>query len=88
MRYQINETFDSAPLDEVRNFLLEAIVEGERVADGSLAAGRRRSLVEEDEVGGEGRRDGVFIVLADKVAWWGPGNIFPSEMLLLQILLR
>lgn len=88
MRYPINKTFGSAPLDEVRNFLLEAIVEGERVDDGSLAAGRRRSLAEEDDVGGEGRRDGVFIVPADKVAWWAPSNIFPSEMLPQQTLLR
>ena len=74
MRYPINETFGSAPLDKTRNFLLEAIVEGECVDNGGLAARPRRSLAEEDHVSGKRWRDSVLVVPANKVAWWTPNG--------------
>ena len=48
----VDETFGPAAFDEARHFFLEAVVEGERVDDGGLAAGARRGLAEEDQVGG------------------------------------
>ena len=68
----VDEAFGPAALDEARHFFLEAVVEGERVDDGGLAAGARRGLAEEDQVGGMRGRDGVFVVPADEVAWRAP----------------
>ena len=77
----VNETFGPAALDEVRHFFLEAVVEGERVDDGGLAAGARRGLAEEDQVGGMRGRDGIFVVPADEMAWRAPA-FSQSDMLL------
>lgn len=72
VRDLINETFGPAALDEAGDFLLEAVVEGECVDDGGLAARARGCLAEEDQVGGMRWRDGVFVVPADEVARWAP----------------
>ena len=81
MRDLINEAFSPAPLDEAGNLFLEAVVEGERVDDGGLAAGARGRLAKEDQVGGMRGRDGVFVVPADEMAWWAPA-LYPSDILL------
>ena len=68
----VNETFGPAALHEARDFFLEAVVEGERVDDGGLAAGARRCLAEEDQISGMRGRDGILVVPADEMAWRAP----------------
>ena len=80
----VDEAFGPAAFDEARNFFLEAVVEGERVDDGGLAAGARRGLAEEDQVGGVRGRDGVFVVLADEMAWRAPA-FFPIRHAALEL---
>ena len=72
VRDLIDETFGPATLDKAGGFLLEAVVEGECVDDGGLAARARGCLAEEDQVGGVRWRDSVFVVPANEMAWWAP----------------
>ena len=48
VRDLVHEAFGPAALDEAGHVFLEAVVEGERVDDGGLAAGAGGSLAEED----------------------------------------
>ena len=68
----INETFGPAALHKARDFFLEAVVEGERVDDGGLAAGARGCLAEEDQVSWMRGRDRILVVPADEMAWRAP----------------
>ena len=79
MRDLINETFGSATLDEVWDFLLEAVIEGEGVDDGGLAARARGCLAEQNQVGGMCWGDGIFVVPANEMARWAPAS--PSHQI-------
>ena len=48
----IHEPFSATALDEAGNFFLEAVVEGERIDDGSLTTGTWWCLAEEDQISG------------------------------------
>ena len=72
MRDLIHETLGPAALDKARDFLLEAVVEGESVDDGGLAARTRWRLAKEDQVSGMRWGNGIFIVPANEVTWWTP----------------